>query len=81
MDPKKLLLHGIAFMILGFLVRANSTTRPQLLVLVAITYGALLEGIQAFVPYRVFDVLDLGANVLGAWAGSVVAQWAERKSK
>jgi len=40
----------------------------------AIAFGALIELLQALVPYRSADVLDLAADALGAVIGFVLLQ-------
>jgi len=44
----------------------------------AAAYGALWEGVQAFLPYRSAEVGDLIANTLGAGIGVTVAVLATR---
>ena len=39
------------------------------IVLFSVFYGALLEGIQYYLPHRYFEVLDLIANTLGSFLG------------
>ncbi|MFQ5961949.1 MAG: VanZ family protein [Candidatus Methylomirabilales bacterium] len=40
--------------------------------LVSFCYGALLEGVQAFLPWRAFELWDLTFNGLGALLGLVI---------
>lgn len=57
---------------------------PALLAfLAAVAIGAVDEGIQWFVPVRVFDPLDILFNALAAFmavAGSVALAWARRRT-
>lgn len=70
-DPKKLLLHFIEYAILGALL-IKGTKRMGLSLSIGILYGVLLETIQGFVPYRVFDMWDMLANILGASLGTIL---------
>ena len=58
---------------------------PALLAfLVAVVIGAVDEGIQWFVPVRVFDPQDILFNALAAFmavAGSVALAWARRRTR
>lgn len=76
--------HAAFFTVLGFLV-ANALSRPipwrhwwWTLVIITL-FGALGEIIQAGVPGRSPSLVDLGADVLGGFAGTVtwtvLARW------
>jgi VanZ family protein len=39
----------------------------------SVAYGALLEVVQGFLPYRMADVQDLGMNTLGTALGVILA--------
>jgi VanZ family protein len=41
-------------------------------VAVSSLYGAVMEVVQFFLPHRSFSVLDMAANVLGAFLGSLI---------
>ena len=41
----------------------------------ATSYGAAIEGIQMFIPWRSGDISDLLANGLGAVLGIAAARW------
>jgi VanZ family protein len=61
-----LLFGGLAFGAVGFSHRGAELT---LLALATAAGGIGLEFAQGFVPYRTFDILDMGANALGAMVG------------
>jgi VanZ family protein len=69
---------------IGFLLALSAlrTERGRLAVVGAITLAALLsfsmESLQGFLPSRVPSNVDLGLNVVGAWAGAMLA-WAMEK--
>ncbi len=63
--------HGLAYFvlsgILGLYFRAAGVRKPLLKgTLVAGVFGALIEGIQFFIPYRQFDVFDIAVNFAAA---------------
>jgi VanZ family protein len=61
-----LLFGGLAFGAVGFSHRGAELT---LLAMATIAGGIALEFAQGFVPYRTFDILDMGANAFGAMVG------------
>jgi VanZ family protein len=61
-----LLFGGLAFGAVGFSHRVGELT---LLAAATIAGGVALEFAQGFVPYRTFDILDMGANAFGAMVG------------
>lgn len=61
-----LLFGCLAFGAVGFSHRGAELT---LLTLATIAGGIALELAQGQVPYRTFDILDAGANTLGAMVG------------
>lgn len=63
-DSKRLLYHFAEFFILGILL-LNATRNKSISLTVGIIYAIILEVIQIWAPTRVFDLLDLTANVLG----------------
>ncbi len=71
------LYHLVGFSVLTVLL--SGTTPRVRAAAVAWLYGALLEGVQAFVPYRGAEILDLAANlvavVLGLVAVAVRRAW------
>ncbi len=71
------LYHLVGFSVLTVLL-CRTTSRPRAATL-AWLYGAVLEGVQAFFPYRGAEVMDLAANlvavVLGLLAVEVGQAW------
>jgi len=73
------ILHAVAYAILAVLA-CRALARPArgawaylvLGVLFAISYGALLEGLQAGLAPRSCSVADAAANALGAGAGGLL---------
>jgi VanZ family protein len=57
---------GLAFGAVGFARRGTELT---LLAVATIAGGVALEFAQGLVPSRTFDILDMGANTLGAMVG------------
>jgi hypothetical protein len=56
----------LAFGAVGFSRRATDLTLSGL---ATVAGGVTLEFAQGLVPYRTFDILDMGANTLGAMVG------------
>jgi VanZ family protein len=56
----------MAFAAVGFSHRGSDLT---LLAAATVAGGMALEFAQGLVPYRTFDILDMGANTLGAMVG------------
>jgi VanZ family protein len=57
---------ALAFGTIGFSRRGSELT---LLALATVAGGVALEFAQGLVPSRTFDILDMGANALGAMVG------------
>lgn len=76
--------HMAAYAVLCFLaMRGWSGTRFMFLIFLGVMfYGALMEGVQWYVPGRSMEALDALANCFGAFAGLIVASvWIAAKSK
>ena len=86
--------HLIEYGVVALLIHEALTERasqgrrvpvPALLAfLAAVVVGAVDEGIQAFLPVRVFDPQDILFNALAAFmaiAGSVALAWARRRTR
>jgi VanZ family protein len=71
-------LHAIGYTVLtaGLASVFDARTRRLLLVsaVIAVVYGAGIEIVQGFLPYRSLSIADFGANAVGAALG--VAVWA-----
>jgi VanZ family protein len=59
--------HLLAFAVLLMLIDWGYPEKPlwQFKILALMCYGFLIEFIQAFIPYREFSLLDIGADMLG----------------
>lgn len=72
----------IPFMTL-FHLRSINMTGKKVWFLPGLIAGSLLaassEGIQWFLPYRVFNTMDLLANFGGIFVGAVIAGWVKGK--
>ena len=69
-------LHALAYAVLAWLLRPplGRTRRAGLLaLLLAVLYGAALELLQGFLPWRTAEWTDLVANTAGAGVATVVA--------
>ena len=74
------LLAILVFRVLQFHVSTIIPLQLALLsMLIATSYGALLEINQWFVPGRFFSVIDIGANFLGSIASITFQQATSRK--
>lgn len=76
--------HMAAYALLCFLaMRGWSGTKFVFLIFLGVMfYGALMEGVQWFVPGRSTEALDALANCIGAFSGLLVASvWIAAKSK
>jgi VanZ family protein len=66
-----LIAHFLVFAYLAFATVGFSHRGAELTMLAAVTVagGMALEVAQGLVPHRTFDILDMGANTLGAMVG------------
>ncbi len=71
--------HFIAYFVLCFLFYLNRLSLGHAFIF-SILYGASLEFIQYFLPYRSFSFLDMGANSLGAGI-FVLAGWINSRKR
>jgi VanZ family protein len=71
MSLSDLIAHFLVFAWLGFATVGFSHRGTELTMLAAVTIagGVALEFAQGLVPHRTFDILDMGANTLGAMVG------------
>ncbi|WP_411965370.1 VanZ family protein [Haloferax sp. YSMS24] len=69
-------VHAVGYAVLGFgcasALQARQAREMGIAVAAAGLFGATIELVQALVPYRSFSLLDMGANVLGAFVGVVL---------
>ena len=78
------IVHAISYFVLMLWFSGLYLRRHQLLVAAGvIILGMLLEMIQWRLPYRMFDSVDLLANLIGVVAGYVIAMllsagWCQR---
>lgn len=61
-------LYGVSAILLYRILKTRYSPKRSALysIMVSAFYGALLEGVQFFVPYRSFSGADMAANTLGA---------------
>ncbi|MDB4835025.1 VanZ family protein [Cyclobacteriaceae bacterium] len=72
-------IHLVMFSVLSFLMIVGFTKQdaysqlrfraPIYAISIAILYGAVIEVIQAFVPNRDFELLDLASDAVGSFVG------------
>jgi glycopeptide antibiotics resistance protein len=83
LSPDKV-LHLLAFLGLEMLLELgfsnlSKAKRRSAAVLLSVVLGAALEGVQAALPYRSAEFLDLVADALGALTGAlllaVIGRW------
>lgn len=62
------ILYGFTAILLYNFLRRRYSARRSILYSIAISacYGAILECVQFFLPYRTFSMADMAANALGA---------------
>ena len=76
-DGAGLWLHVVAYGILTLLLRRATadrgiTVRTLAAAATACAYGAVLEGLQAALPYRTAEASDLLANAIGVAAAAFI---------
>lgn len=61
-------LYGVTAVMLYRILRTRYSAKRSILYSIAVSafYGALMEGVQFFLPYRSFSTADMAANTLGA---------------
>ena len=69
--PADKLTHYLMYLILSFLslLQFKNVTR---VLISTILFGAVMEILQAFIPYRTYELNDLIANSIGAFTPSLV---------
>jgi len=67
------LTHFIAYAALGLTGGLSFRTRKLILIIALISYGALIEYLQSFLPMREMDIWDFVANTGGVFCGAFVA--------
>ena len=71
--PLDKIIHAFAYLLLAVLRGVSDRTAGILKVfLFTVAFGCILEGIQYFLPFRSFDLVDIGCNSTGALVGSMV---------
>jgi VanZ family protein len=71
------LLAMISYIDIGFRTQAK---RAILLLLILITFAVASEFIQLLVPSRSFELLDMAMNVMGNFAGTLLAMLIYRRN-
>jgi VanZ family protein len=66
--------YGITsiFLFRHFVKKAIAVRAFFMSVILASTYGAAMEVVQHFLPYRSFSLEDMVANILGAFSGCLL---------
>ncbi|GAB6077202.1 VanZ family protein [Desulfurobacterium crinifex] len=64
--------HFLAFFLFVILLRSSYKVTSLQGIILSITFGAVIEIIQLFIPYRSGEVLDLVADGIGAILGSTL---------
>ncbi len=61
-------LYGVTAIMLYRILRTRYSAHRGVLFSIGVSafHGALLEGVQFFIPYRSFSAADMAANTLGA---------------
>lgn len=74
-------LYGMTsiFLFRHFIKKATVTRAFYLSVAIASMYGAAMEVLQYFLPYRSFSIGDMAANALGAFTGCAVYMKGKRR--
>jgi len=81
--------HGIGYFVFGLLLilallrsqRGSSWRWLMTAGLVAVAYGGLMEAFQGLVPDREMDLVDLGADALGAFGGAALGLRIQQASR
>jgi VanZ family protein len=78
-------LHGLGYAVfaalLAYALWATTTRRLAVAVAAATAYGAGIEVVQSFLPFRSFDPLDALANTLGALLIGIVLWILSRRAE
>jgi VanZ family protein len=78
-------LYGMTalFLFRYFLVRSSPRKAAVIAIIISSLYGAALEGVQYFLPYRSFSLKDIYANSSGAFVVCVLYLriYARRKAR
>ena len=67
------LAHFVAYAALGLTGRLSFRTRMAILVIALMSYGALIEYLQSYLPMREMDFWDFVANTGGVFFGVFLA--------
>jgi VanZ family protein len=65
--------HCVAFVIFTFLLKRSYHIGSKYVIIYAVLFGAFIEFVQYFLPYRSADVADLLADFVGSVFGSKFA--------
>ncbi len=64
------LKHFLAFFLFVILLRYSWKINFLVSIIITVAFGGFIELIQAFIPYRSCDILDLAADGVGGVLGS-----------
>ena len=75
------LFYGITSILLfrHFIKKATLNRAFYTAVALASIYGAFMEVVQYFLPYRSFSLMDMAANTLGAFSGCLLYMKGKRR--
>ena len=67
------LLHGLIFLFLSFVgLKCNFNISEIILLIMIFIFGFTIEVIHYYHPYRIFEIADLIANLIGILAALVI---------
>lgn len=69
------IVHFGIFGVLGFLITYEKRRADLLTLALCAGFGAAIEVVQSFLPWRSFEWADMLADTLGALAGILVAKY------
>lgn len=73
------LLHFSAFVVLALMARAAFPLAPALILAFCMSFfGAFIEVVQSYLPYRQFSWLDLLADMAGVMFYFILFEWTMR---
>ncbi len=66
--------HFLAFLVFAILESVAFQSGFRMVLFSAFGFGAFIEFVQSFLPYRSAEIADLGADLLGAIVGIILMQ-------
>ncbi len=68
--------HFLAFLVFAILEGVAFQSRFRMIFFSAFVFGAFIEFVQSFLPYRSAELADLGADLLGTVVGIIILRLA-----